>query len=181
MRCLRDEDYIRGEVPLTKRDVRVLVMDALDIKPQMEVLDIGAGTGGITMEMARRGAKVTAVECKQEACQLIQANAKKMQVSLELLEGMAPDILPEKTFHRIFIGGSRGKLRELLAYAKDHLVEDGVVVLTFILLKNASSAMEILKEEFSEVEISLVQTAQVDRLGMLRGNNPIFLLRGVKK
>ena len=52
IRAYRDEDYIRGKAPITKREVRVLTIALLGIDPDDTVVDIGAGTGGLTMEAA---------------------------------------------------------------------------------------------------------------------------------
>ena len=47
-----DEAYIRGQAPITKREIRVLTIALLGIDPSDVVVDIGAGTGGLTMEAA---------------------------------------------------------------------------------------------------------------------------------
>lgn len=48
-------------------------------------------------------------------------------------------------------------------------------------LKNAGEFLEDLKKEgFSEVEVSLAQISNMDKLGLLRAENPIFIIRGEK-
>ena len=52
--------------------------------------------------------------------------------------------------------------------------------MSFILLKNVGQAQAAMKDLFKDVEINLIQSSKVDKIGMMRGNNPIFILRGVK-
>lgn len=180
MRAIDDELFIRGEVPMTKREVRVFIMDALDIEEGQDFLDIGAGTGSITIEAAIRGAKATAIECVDEGVRLIKENADKFGVKVDVIKTMAPEGIPNQNFDRIFIGGSRGKLEELIKISHDRLRPGGVLAMSFILLKNVGQAQAAMKDLFKDVEINLIQSSKVDKIGMMRGNNPIFILRGVK-
>ena len=180
MRAIEDDRFIRGDVPMTKRDVRVYIMDALDIKEGDNFLDIGAGTGSVTIEAALRGARATAIETVEEGIHLINKNAENFGVKINTINSMAPDGIPHEKFDKIFIGGSRGKLEELIEISHERLNDGGVIAMSFILLKNVGVAQEVMKRLFKSVEITLVQTANVDRIGMMRGNNPIFIIRGVK-
>ena len=47
----QDEDYIRGQVPMTKKEVRRISLDKLCIGSQAVCYDIGAGTGSVAVEM----------------------------------------------------------------------------------------------------------------------------------
>ena len=49
----KDEAYVRGKAPITKREIRILTIALLGVGPQDVVVDIGAGTGGLTREAAR--------------------------------------------------------------------------------------------------------------------------------
>ena len=52
---IRDEEFIRGKVPMTKAEIRAMVMVQADIRPEDKVADIGAGTGSISIEAAQIG------------------------------------------------------------------------------------------------------------------------------
>lgn len=181
MKFLNDEDFIRGEVPMTKRDVRVLSVEALEPESGLKFLDIGAGTGSISVEMARFGCVVYAVERNLEAVSLIKENASKHGVSVKLIEGTAPEHLDDMELDRVFVGGSASRLESIIEYASKNLKSGGIIVMNFIVLKNAVSAMDYLKSDFTDVSAKLVSVSNVDKIGMLRAENPIFIIKGVKK
>lgn len=69
---LSREELILGDVPWTKPEVRAVTLSKLDLLPYHRVLDIGAGSGTVTLEIARRvmqGA-VVAIEEREQACAL---------------------------------------------------------------------------------------------------------------
>ena len=47
-----DEEFIRGDVPMTKCEIRKAVMNEARIEEDSIVLDVGAGTGSISIEAA---------------------------------------------------------------------------------------------------------------------------------
>ena len=69
---IKDEDFIQSKsVPgPTKEEIRCLVMCKGQISHQDIVLDVGCGTGGLTLESARRAKKVFALDKNPEAIAL---------------------------------------------------------------------------------------------------------------
>ena len=49
---LSDEEFERGDVPMTKEEIRCLTLSKLKLEEGNRVLDIGAGSGGLTVECA---------------------------------------------------------------------------------------------------------------------------------
>ncbi len=180
MKWIKDEEFIRGKVPMTKYDVRVMTCHMLELSEETKFLDIGAGTGSISIQGAELGAQTWAIESKKEAVDLIQANRDKHGVALEIIHGMAPEACPNELFDRVFIGGSRGNLPEIFDYLEDHLATEGIVVANFVTLNNASECKKLMKDHGYELELKLVKISYEDHLGILRGQNPIFMLKGVK-
>ena len=71
MKWIKDEEFIRGNIPMTKFEVRTLTIALLAIEKGDIFLDIGAGTGSVSVEAALHGAEVTSVELKMEGLELI--------------------------------------------------------------------------------------------------------------
>jgi cobalt-precorrin-6B (C15)-methyltransferase len=190
---MKDEVFIRGNVPMTKSEVRAVTLSKLAISKENIFLDIGAGTGSVSIEAAMLGAKVTSVEQKKEAIDLISQNMKKLKVqSIEILEGQAPTILlheeaemgKKRMFDRIFIGGNAGQSKEIFEYIDDHLVAGGIVVANTIALESTSRILELLKK-YAYTEIEIVQVAiqrnkNVGSLNMMIAENPVTILKGIK-
>ena len=182
MRWIRDEEFIRGNIPMTKFDIRVLTVAFLSIEEGDVFLDIGAGTGSISIEGALQGAKVCAVEREKEGIELIKKNKNKFNVDIKIVEGQAPDCIPYFKFNKCFIGGSGGRLSYIFEYLEENLESEGVVCANFITLKNLNKFIELLeKYNYRDIETKLIQSAQTNKIGLIKGNNPIFLVKGVKR
>ena len=181
MHWMKDEDYVRGKVPMTKSEVRTLTMADFDLRPGMEFLDIGSGTGSIAIAAASLGCHVTASECNEEALDLIAINGERFGVDLTILPGKAPDSLEDKIYDRIFIGGSRGNLRQILDYSHGHLKTNGVLCGNFVILQNVETMRRFLKEKEYEMTVKHIAVSREDKIGILRAENGVFLLKGIKR
>jgi len=79
-------------------------------------------------------------------------------------------------FNKCFIGGSSGKLEEIFDYLDKNLEANGIICGNFITLKNLNEFIELLnKYKYYDIKTQLVQTSYVDRIGLMKGNNPIFI------
>lgn len=180
---LPDESFTRGEVPMTKAEVRAVVMSKLRIRETDTVYDIGAGTGSVSVEMAltaRRG-KVYAIETNPKGVELCKLNKDKFCLhNMEIVEGMAPAALEQLPApDAAFIGGSKGQLREIL----DLLVRKNPalrVVINTITVENTAAALELLEtENFTDQEIVQLQVSRGLKVGashMLTAHNPVTVL-----
>lgn len=181
MKWIKDEMFIRGKIPMTKFNTRLLTIGSLEIEEGDRFLDIGAGTGSISIESSLQGASVWAIEREDEGIELIHKNKAKFSTDVNIIHGEAAKDLPDISFNKCFIGGSRGKLREIFAYLDRHLERDGILCANFIMLKNLSEFTSLLDEyKYRDIETQLIQVSQVDKIGLLRGQNPIFIVKGVK-
>ena len=66
-------------IPLSKREVRVLIISSLRMKPDSVLWDIGAGTGTIPVEVGLLcpEGKIIAVERDDEVAKLIKRNCDR--------------------------------------------------------------------------------------------------------
>lgn len=180
---LPDESFVRGEVPMTKAEVRAVVMSKLRIRDKDVVYDIGAGTGSVSVEMAlaaRRG-KVYAIETNPKAIELCKLNKQQFCLhNLEIVEGMAPEALQDLPAPDVaFIGGSKGQLREIveLLCRKNPAIR---LVINTITVENTAKALALLESgNFTDVEMTQLQVSRAKKAGtshMMVAQNPITVL-----
>ena len=90
---IRDEEFVRDKVPMTKEEVRTVSLAKLGLLSDSVCWDVGAGTGSVSVEMALRAARgrVYAIEKKSLAAELLQKNKMKFAAeNLIVVEGEAP-------------------------------------------------------------------------------------------
>lgn len=180
---MKDELFIRGEVPMTKQEVRVLTIDWLNLANANTLVDVGAGTGSICIEASLRypHLKTIAIEKNPEAISLIKQNCAKFAVTnLQIIEGNAPEVLPNQPIDAVFVGGSGGSLDKIINWAYEHLTEQGRLVLNFILLNNLMEALAILQQVgFDNIEATQLQVSRLTKLGKgqyFKPNNPTYII-----
>ena len=183
MKWIRDEEFIRGNIPMSKFDIRVLAMALLDIDKGDIFLDIGAGTGSLSIQASLLGAEVFAIEQEQEGVELIRENAGRFGAEIDIIHGTAPDELYSiNAFNKCFIGGSGGRLVQIMDAVHNKLPVGGIVAASFIVPENMVELKKILMEKtYSEVEVRLIQSSTIEGMGLMKANNPIFLIKGKKQ
>ena len=95
---LKDEEFLRGKVPMTKSEVRSVSIAELELTEDAIVYDIGAGTGSVSIEIARAGEqiRVYAIEKNPEGVELIDQNRKKFRTDgVRIIEGLAPHAMED--------------------------------------------------------------------------------------
>ena len=175
-------------IPLSKREIRLLLIAQLRLEPTSVLWDIGAGTGTIPVEvglLCPQG-RIIAVERDEEVASLIRRNCDRFGVqNVEIIEGSAPDCLrslPQPP-NRICIEGGR-PIKAILTEVWHYLLPQGRVVAT----TGSLEGLYAVSQGFAELQarnIEVVQSA-VNRLET-RGNqqtfaavDPIFILSGEK-
>ena len=184
---IADRDFIRGEVPMTKEEVRAVSVAKLSLSEESVLIDVGAGTGSIGIEAATyiKKGKVFAIERKAEGIELIKKNCEKFGIkNLEIIHGIAPDDLSIKNFDRMFVGGSGGRLDEIIKYFSDYSAEKSIVVINAITLETLSEVKNIFeKYKIKNIEIISMNVARGKKVGnytMMFGENPIYIISGEK-
>ena len=181
---LPDEAFERGDVPMTKQEVRAAVLAKLAVRPEDILWDVGAGTGSVSVELALaapRG-RVYAVECRPEGCALIKANREKFRTrNLVLVEGLAPAALSDLPApDAVFIGGSKGSLAAIVDAALDKN-PDARICVSAIALESLSAAVAALTAKGRTVQVSQIAVSRARAVGglhLMMAQNPIYLITG---
>ena len=138
---ITDEEFDRTEsVPITKEEVRSIQISKARLSPGQTVLDIGCGSGSISVEaglQVESGGKVIGVDLDPNAIELTNRNLKKFGIeNTTLILGNAKEKisdLPEAD--AIFIGGTGGDTQEIVQLCEDKLKSGGRIVIGVILIE----------------------------------------------
>ncbi|MBQ0041912.1 MAG: precorrin-6A reductase [Lachnospiraceae bacterium] len=179
---MKDEDFIRDNVPMTKEDVRKLSICQMKIKENDVVYDIGCGSGSIAVQaaMLSRSVRVYAVECSEEAVALSRRNISKHRLhNIDVIQAKAPgglDNLPAAD--SAFIGGSRGNLKDILL--KLYAINPSMrVVINAVSMETICETSRLIEElSIDNLSIEQVSVNKVNELGqyhMLSSNNSVFI------
>ena len=180
-----DTEFIRGKVPMTKQEIRILTIAKAGIKQGDIVLDVGAGTGSLSCEAAMQAGNdgmVYAIERNPEGIGLIAANAEKFGLdNVHIIHAEAPagmDELPR--LDAVLIGGSGKRLEPILDRAGELLKTGGRIILNCITVQtlmqclNYMRASELYKYETVQVQVN--RWEQVGSYDMAKAANPIFIV-----
>ncbi|SDH20383.1 cobalt-precorrin 7 C15-methyltransferase [Vibrio xiamenensis] len=180
---MKDSDFLRADgVPMTKQEVRAVVLDRLELNAAGRFVDVGSGSGSVAVEAALRypNLNVLAIEQKPSAVALTEENAKRFGCErIHILPQSAPCEFSGRV-DAMFIGGSGGQLTELLDWALAHLVENGRLVMTFILQDNLNLALNHLRQcSVASLQCTQLLVSQMTPLGSsyyFKPNNPTFVV-----
>ena len=184
-----DEFFLREEeVPITKEEVRSIIISKLRLKENDSVIDIGCGSGSITVELClqcQKG-KVFGIDLDFQAVNLTKKNLEKFKVDAEIRLGNAMDILESlPAVDAIVIGGTTGKTQELIDQSISKLNHGGRLVITTILIETMFKAMKTVNEsnflkdiDFTQIIISKGRTTKTGT--MLLARNPVLIISATK-
>lgn len=168
---------------MTKREIRLLILGELALQPQQVIWDIGAGTGSVSIEIARLcpASQVHAIEKTAAGFALITENCRRFQVkNVVPIQGSAPDILADLPApDRIFIGGSGGNLSQILTTCQ-RLAPGGVIVLALATLEHLNAALAWFDRagnwSYQLLQVQLSRSVPVANLTRFSPLNPVTIL-----
>jgi cobalt-precorrin-6B (C15)-methyltransferase len=184
-----DELFERSEnVPITKEDIRSIVLSKLRLKKNYSVIDVGCGSGSITVEVCLQvnSKNVYAIDSDENAIELTKKNLDKFGVSANLIYSKAEEILPSlPTVDGIIVGGTKGKTEKIIELCISRLKKDGRLVIDTILIETMYKALRTIKrEKMHEIEVTQVTISKgkdVSSGTMLISRNPILILSATKQ
>jgi len=175
-------------IPLSSREVRLLLLGYLRLGPKAVLWDIGAGTGTLAIEAALLcpQGQVVAVERDAEVAELVRRNCDRFALTnISVVQGNAPECLETlaPAPDCVFVEGGR-PLKETLMAAWQYLVPGGRIVVTAANFHT----LYVVSETFAELQVRNVEAAQpaVNRLEVkgthqvIKAVDPIFILSGEK-
>ena len=184
---ISDDSFIRGKIPMTKSEVRAVCISKLAAERDSICWDIGCGTGSVTVEMALQctDGRVYAVDKSPEAAELTRQNAIKFGCdNISVFCGQAEEeAVSFPAPQSVFIGGSGGKLSEIMniALSKNPYAN---IVITAVTLETLNRAVEIFTKADIPCEISQIAVTRTRKVGsstMLSAENPIFIISGARQ
>jgi len=163
----------------TKPAIRALVLWQLDLNPNDHVVDVGAGTGAMTIEAAQVADRVTAVERDPDRVTAIEANleASSFDGSVSVKQAEAPEGLPQEA-DAFFIGGTQN-LDAVLDWVQ--AVSPRTVVLNAARLETTVDAIEGFRDRGFGPSIRRVSIGKgTDLAGetAIEPERPVYMITG---
>lgn len=178
-----DELFIRGDVPMTKQEVRAVALAKLRLAATDTVWDVGAGTGSVSIEAAfvARAGSVWAVERNATGVRLIRENADAFGCgNVHAVPGVAPEALAKLPVpDAVFVGGSAGELPSIVeaALEKNSQVRLCVPCVTVETLTEACALLSGSRfKGFEACQVSAARAEAVGSYHLMKAQNPVFLV-----
>ncbi|ELR98723.1 bifunctional cobalt-precorrin-7 (C(5))-methyltransferase/cobalt-precorrin-6B (C(15))-methyltransferase [Gloeocapsa sp. PCC 73106] len=168
---------------MTKKEIRLLILGELALQPGQIVWDIGAGTGSVSVEIARLSptSQIYAIEKTAMGISLIEQNCQRLQLTNIIpVYGQAPDILVDlPQSDRIFIGGSGGNLISILDFCQTRLRKDGVIAIALATIEHVHLGLTWFKEHhwnYNLLQLQISRSVAVGELTRFQPLNPVTVL-----
>ncbi|MBW9221438.1 precorrin-6Y C5,15-methyltransferase (decarboxylating) subunit CbiT [Methanothermococcus sp. SCGC AD-155-C09] len=176
---IRDEDFFRMEgVPITKEEIRAISVGKLQLKPKDVVVDIGCGSGGMTVEIAKRCKFIYAIDNRKDAITTTKKNLELFNIkNYELIRGNGEDIISNLEFNKAFIGGTKN-IEKILDILLSKNIE--VMVINTIVIENTTKVLNYLSnvDKYSVEVINVVISygKKINAGHMMISKNPIYII-----
>jgi cobalt-precorrin-6B (C15)-methyltransferase len=175
------------EVPITKEDIRAIVISKLRLKEGHSAIDVGCGSGSITVELClQTKGKVYAIDINQKAIELTKKNLQKFGVEAEeVILGKAQDILPKLLeVDVVIVGGTGGDTKQVIELAVGRLKKGGRIVIDTIVIESLYQALTAVSElELKEIDITQVTISKARKVTtgtMMLARNPVMIISATK-
>lgn len=183
---LPDSSFLSfGDRPglITKKEVRLAILGELALRPKQTVWDIGAGTGSVSIEIARLcpDSQIFAVEKTSIGSTLIAKNSQRFQLNNIInVNGKAPEVLLNlPPSDRIFIGGSGGNIADILTTCSHKLTAEGLIVMAFTTIEYQIQAINWLSNhnwQYRLLQLQISRSTPISHLTRLTPLNPVTIV-----
>jgi cobalt-precorrin-6B (C15)-methyltransferase len=182
-----DELFERTEdVPITKEDIRAIAISKLRLKEGGSAIDVGCGSGSITVELClQTKGQVYAIDFDEKAIELTKKNLDKFGVKAEVILGKAQDVLPKlPQADAVMIGGTWGDTKQVIELAVGRLKSGGRLVIDTILIETMYQALTSINElKLAEVDVTQVTISKARKVTtgtMMLARNPVMIISATK-
>ncbi len=180
-----DELFSKSKAGLTREEIRSIIVSKARIKGVERILDVGTGSGSVSIEFARLGCDVTAVEKDEENFEIARKNIEKFGLNdkIELIFGEMENADLDNSYDVIFFGGTDNLDRSFDNVFK-HLKNGGRIIIAAVRLETVVEAIKVLKSRGINPEVLNICLNKGKDLGgktALAPSYPVFLIYGDKK
>lgn len=168
---------------ITKKEIRTAILAELALQPQQIIWDIGAGTGSVSIEIARLcpESQIFAVEKTSIGASLIVKNCQRFQTdNIKIICGNAPQSLLELPYpDRIFIGGSGGNLTDILEICSQKILPQGKIVIALATVEHCHQAIAYLAKNswhYSLLHLQISRSTPIKHLTRFTPLNPVTII-----
>lgn len=182
-----DELFERtDDVPITKEDIRAIVISKLRLKEGHTAIDVGCGSGSITVELCLQTKNnVYSIDFDEQAVELTRKNLNKFGVTAEVILGKAQDILPKlPQVDAVIVGGTWGDTKQVIELAVSKLKKGGRIVIDTILIETMYQALTAINEmmlaEVDITQITISKARKVTTGTMMLARNPVMIISATK-
>jgi cobalt-precorrin-6B (C15)-methyltransferase len=183
-----DELFERSEqVPITKEEVRAITIGKLRLKEGFTAIDVGCGSGSLTVEICNqiRSGTAYAIDFDEKAVELTKLNLGRFKFKAEVILSDAQDALPKlPQVNSIVIGGTWGNTRKIIEMAISKLQTNGRLVINTILIESAYDALSTLYdaklEEIDVTQVIISKSKKVTTGTMMLARNPVLIISATK-
>lgn len=172
---------------ITKKEVRLAILGELALQPKQTVWDIGAGTGSVSIEIARLcpSSMIYAVEKTGMGSTLVSKNSQRFAVNnLKSINGKAPEVLLNlPDCDRIFIGGSGGNIIDILNICQQKLIAKGIIVMAFATIEYQYQAINWLNQkswQYRLLQLQISRSTPISNLTRFSPLNPVTIITAFK-
>lgn len=167
------------EKMITKMPIRLLTLQALELRAKQTLWDIGFCTGSVSIEARLQfpHLHVCSFEIRTECEDIIKQNARRFRVpGIDVYMGdfLETDISSLPRPDAVFIGGHGGKLKEIMKHVLTALLPNGVIVMNSVVAPKVTTDSQLLWDEACK-ELELKQEPPMKII--LNDNHPITILK----
>ncbi len=167
------------EKMITKMPIRLLTLQALELRTKHSLWDIGFCTGSVSIEARLQfpHLHVCSFEIRSECEDIIRKNARRFGVpGIDVYMGdfLKTDMSSLPRPDAVFIGGHGGRLKEIMESVLKVLSPDGIIVMNSVVAPKVATDSQLLWNEACK-DLGLKQEPPMKII--LNDNHPITILK----